>query len=80
MQASKQTDTLLKLKLQLMRAIQTHIRQGGLTQTELSVKLGTPQCRISHLMNNRTEQFKAQTLIKYLFQLGVTVDIDVSAV
>ena len=65
----------LRVRAELMVALETAIRNLGLTQSRTAALLGVTQPRVSALLGGRIELFSADTLIDMLAKLGIDVRI-----
>lgn len=65
----------LKIRAELMRAIEKEILKRGLTQAKAAKMLGVTQPRISDLMRGKIQLFTIDALINMLGKLKVPVSI-----
>lgn len=63
----------LKLRSQLMDAIEAHILREGITQRAAAERLGVPQSRISELVNGRISKFTIDQLVHMAARVGLAV-------
>jgi predicted XRE-type DNA-binding protein len=63
----------LKLRAQLMRALQDHIQTKRLTQAEAAGLLGVSQPRVSDLLNGKLHLFSIDMLVRMLARTGKQV-------
>ena len=68
----------LKLRSALMRELEKHITEQGLTQAVAAKKFGVTQPRISDLMRGRIELFSIDMLVNMLSTAGLRVKLNVS--
>ena len=71
--ASQRIRVLLMVRLRELR------RSRGLTQVQAARWFGVSQPRISHLAQNRTDRFTADTLINMLAHAGIRVSLTFEA-
>jgi len=71
-----QPDELLA-RSKLLSKVSHLIKNSGLSQKEVAVKLGITQPKVSMLVGGRLSAFSAETLIHYLSILGCEVQIRV---
>lgn len=69
----------LKVRSELLIALQEHLRELKLTQEQIASKLGIHQPRVSDLMCGRIEQFSTDALINYASDAGLHVGLIVQA-
>lgn len=72
----KNSDELLA-RAELLDKVSTLIENSGLSQSEVAIKLGITQPKVSMLVNGRISEFGTDTLLHYLFILGCEVKISV---
>lgn len=65
----------LRLRSQIMMALEHFITQNKLTQVEAAKLFKVTQPRISDLMRGRFSQFSLDTLVKMLVDAGLEVDL-----
>ncbi|MCY4015422.1 MAG: XRE family transcriptional regulator [Gammaproteobacteria bacterium] len=63
----------LKLRSQIMDAIEEYILREGITQRVAAERLGVPRSRISELMNGRLSKFTIDKLVKMAGRVGLSV-------
>ena len=68
---------VFKLRANLMRELERHIRDNGLTQKKAAERLGVTQPRISDLMRGKIDLFSVDTLITMLTHAGLKIDVRV---
>jgi len=69
----------LKLRSSLIIAINEHIEEAGLTQTETARVLHVTQPRVSALAKGKIEKFRVDTLINMAHRLGLHVTMKIAA-
>lgn len=69
----------MKLRSSLMIAINEHIEETGLTQTEAARVLHITQPRVSALTKGKIEEFRVDTLINMAHRLGLHVTMKIAA-
>jgi len=69
----------MKMRSNLMMAIEDQINDKGLKQREISELLGLTQPRVSALMNGKIADFSLDTLICIAHQTGLHVILKVAA-
>ena len=67
----------LKLRSQLMDAIETYIVLEGITQKEAAKRLGVPRSRVSELVNGRISKFTIDKLVNMAVRVGLTTRITI---
>lgn len=67
----------MRLRAELMRIAQEHVRSIGLTQREAASHLGLTQPRLNDLLQGRIQKFSLDALVKLLARAGKHVEIDV---
>lgn len=67
----------MKLRSSLMIALQEHIAQQKLSQTEAAKIFGVTQPRISDLMRGRIDLFAIDSLVNMLSMAGLHVEMQV---
>ena len=70
--------TPLRIKKQLVKEIQAIHKERGYMQKDLAKRMDTTPQRVSHLMANRAELFRIETLIGWLNRLGRKVSVEVN--
>ena len=66
----------LRVRAELMLAIERHIKAQGWTQTEAAKHFGVPQPRISNLMRGKINDFTIDTLVNLLASVGQRVALE----
>lgn len=67
----------MKLRSQLMLALDQHIRAKGWTQAEAARRLGVTQPRVSDLIRGKINLFALDTLVNMLSAAGLTIEIHI---
>lgn len=67
----------LKLRSQIMDAIEEYILREGITQRVAAERLGVPRSRISELANGRLSRFTIDKLVKMAGRVGLSVTMEV---
>ena len=67
----------MRLRAELMRIAQEHVRGMALTQREAASQLGLTQPRLNDLLQGRIQKFSLDALVKLLSRAGKRVEIDV---
>lgn len=67
----------LKLRSQLMDAIEAYIERENITQNVAAERLGVPRSRVSELVNGRISKFTIDKLVKMAARVGLTTSIRV---
>ena len=67
----------LKLRSQLMDAIEAYIERESITQNVAAERLGVPRSRVSELVNGRISKFTIDKLVKMAARVGLTTSIRV---
>ena len=70
----------LKLRSQIMDAIEDYILREGITQRVAAERLGVPRSRISELVNGRISKFTIDKLVKMAGRVGLSVTMEVEEV
>ncbi len=65
----------LRVRAELMLAIERYIKAQGWTQTEAANHFGIPQPRISNLMRGKINDFTIDTLVNLLASVGQRVTL-----
>lgn len=73
----KENEDELLVRAELLDKVGTLIENSGLTQIEVSEKLGITQPKVSMLVNGRLSEFGTDTLMYYLCILGCEIKIHV---
>jgi predicted XRE-type DNA-binding protein len=67
----------LAARAELLRNVEYLIKSSGLSQKEISAKLGISQPKVSLLISGKLSAFSSDTLFKYLVILGCDVKIHI---
>src|SRR5690349_4554563 len=70
----KDADELVA-RSELLEEVGDLIEKSGLTQRDVSKKLGIKQSKVSMLVNGHLSEFSTDTLLHYLATLGCKVEI-----
>ena len=62
----------LKLRSQLMDALESYIGQENITQTEAAKRFRVPRSRVSELVNGRISKFTIDKLVNMASRVGIT--------
>ncbi len=68
----------LKLRSQLMDALESYIGHENITQAEAAERFGVPRSRVSELVNGRISKFTIDKLVNMAFRVGITTRITVA--
>jgi len=66
----------LRIRADLMMAVEQFIQREGLTQAEAAERLDVTQPRISDLVRGKIDRFSIDTLVNMLSRAGVRISID----
>lgn len=69
----------LKIRAELMIALQEHIKNTGLTQAQAAKLLGVTQPRISDLMRGKINLFSLESLIDMITGVGLSIELTLKA-
>ncbi len=69
--------TNLKLRSQLMDAIEAYIAREGITQEEAARRLGVPRSRLSELVNGRISKFTIDKLVNMAARVGLATEVKI---
>jgi predicted XRE-type DNA-binding protein len=58
-----------------MMAVQQHIKEAGMSQTQAAKKFGVTQPRISDLMRGRIDLFAIDSLVNMLATAGLRIEL-----
>ena len=61
----------------LAKELCTWIRECGLTTEEVAAKLQTSRPRVSNLLNDRLDLFSIDSLVKYCWRAGKSIELTV---
>jgi predicted XRE-type DNA-binding protein len=65
----------MKLRSSLMMAVQQHIKETGMNQSQAAKKFGVTQPRISDLMRGRIDLFAIDSLVNMLATAGLRIEL-----
>jgi predicted XRE-type DNA-binding protein len=68
----------MKLRSSLMIALQDHIAQTGMSQSQAAKAFGVTQPRISDLMRGKIDLFAIDSLVNMLARAGLRIELRVS--
>jgi len=68
----------MKLRSSLMIALQDHIAQTGMSQSQAAKAFGVTQPRISDLMRGKIDLFAIDSLVNMLAAAGLRIELRVS--
>lgn len=68
----------MRIRSQLMMALQDHIERSGLSQVQAAKILGVTQPRVSDLMRGKIDLFAIDSLIAMLSAAGLQVELRVA--
>ena len=63
----------LKVRAQLMDAIETYMLREGITHRVAAERLGVPRSRVSELVNGRISKFRIEDLANMAAKAGLAV-------
>ena len=69
----------LKLRAEVLAAIEQWIAESGLTQKEIGELLGVSQARVSDLQRGKIEKFSLDMLVGFAAKLGMKTDLVIHA-
>lgn len=69
----------LKIRAELMIAIQQLVEERGLKQKEAAELFGTSQPRVSDVMRGKIDEFTIDSLVNMLWHAGVRVEVRIAA-
>ena len=67
----------MRLRTDLMIAVQRHVAASGLTQAQAAKKLGLTQPRLNDLLRARIDKFSLDALVNMLARAGKQVSVKV---
>ena len=70
----------LKLRSELMDALEAYILREGITQQVAAERLGVPRSRVSELMNGRISTFTIDKLVNMAARVGLNASITIEGV
>lgn len=68
----------MKIRSDLMRSIEAHIRAEGWNQQQAAARFRVTQPRVSDLMRGKIEKFTIDTLVNMVVAAGLRVQVGVS--
>jgi predicted XRE-type DNA-binding protein len=69
----------LRLRSQIMFAIEARVKDWGVTQKEAAKRLGVSQPRLNQLLKRRFNDFSLDALVALLEPAGLELEFDVKA-
>lgn len=69
----------LKIRAELMIALQEHIKNTGLTQAQAAKLIGVTQPRISDLMRGKLNLFSLESLVDMITGVGLSIELTLKA-
>ncbi len=69
----------LRIRAELMIALQEHIKNTGLTQAQAAKLIGVTQPRISDLMRGKINLFSLESLIGMVTGIGLSIELTLKA-
>ena len=70
----------LKMRSQLMHAIEAYIARESITQAVAAKRLGVPRSRVSELVNGRIGKFTIDKLVNMADRVGLSTTISIDEV
>ena len=70
----------LKMRSQLMQAIDAYIARESITQAVAAKRLGVPRSRVSELVNGRIGKFTIDKLVNMAYRIGLSTTISIGEV
>ncbi len=78
LEISPQEAENMKLRSNLMRAIQNHMARSELSQSQAAKLFGVTQPRVSDLMRGKIHAFSLDTLVNMAAAVGLQIDLKVA--
>ncbi len=69
----------LRIRAELMVALQEHIKNTGLTQAQAAKLIGVTQPRISDLMRGKINLFSLESLVDMITGVGLSIELTLKA-
>ena len=69
----------MKIRAELMHAIESRIRTSGWSQAEAAQRFGVTQPRVSDLMRGKIDKFTIDTLVNMVVAAGLHINLQVIA-
>jgi len=69
----------MRIRAELMIALQEHIKNSGLTQAQAAKQIGVTQPRISDLMRGKINLFSLESLIDMITGIGLSIELTLKA-
>lgn len=67
----------MKIRAELMIALQEHLKKSRLTQIKAAKQLNVTQPRVSDLMRGRIDLFSLDSLVDMITSIGLEVEISI---
>lgn len=69
----------MRIRAELMIALQEHIKNSGLTQAQAAKQIGVTQPRLSDLMRGKINLFSLESLIDMVTGVGLSIELTLKA-
>jgi len=76
--SSPEEAKVLKMRSELMLAIEKHVKASGMTQVQAAEMLGLTQPRLSDLLRGKFNKFNLEMLIELAEKCGIRLELSVS--
>lgn len=80
LEESTEAAASMRLRANLMIAVQRHVAASGLNQTQAAKELGLTQPRLNDLLRGRIDKFSLDALVNMLARAGKQVSVKVRKV
>ncbi|MCW5600439.1 XRE family transcriptional regulator [Nitrosomonas sp.] len=74
---TQHTAASMKIRSQLMMALQEYLKNNKMTQTQAAKLLGVTQPRVSDLVRGRIDLFSLESLVDMITSIGLEVEISI---
>lgn len=74
---TQHTAASMKIRSQLMMALQEYLKNNKMTQTQAAKLLGVTQPRVSDLVRGRIDFFSLESLVDMIASIGLEVEISI---
>lgn len=74
---TQHTAASMKIRSQLMMALQEYLKNNKMTQTQAAKLLGVTQPRVSDLVRGRIDLFSLESLVDMITSIGLAVEISI---
>ena len=74
---TQHTAASMKIRSQLMMALQEYLKNNKMTQTQAAKLLGVTQPRVSDLVRGRIDLFSLESLVDMIASIGLEVEISI---